>query len=81
MHPMIRRPKLLLQFSAALAMPLAAARAGVLVNLDATILPAGPLATWTNTGSVSGNFTSAGTTTPNVALTTPSAGGGIATLG
>jgi len=33
------------------------ARAGVLVRLDATGLPAGPLASWTNTGSLGGAFT------------------------
>lgn len=33
------------------------ARAAVLVDLDATSLPTGPLITWTNTGTVAGNFT------------------------
>jgi hypothetical protein len=33
------------------------ARADVLVNLDATGLANGPLATWTNTGTISSNFT------------------------
>ena len=34
-----------------------AARAEILVNLDATALPAGPLNLWKNTGSVAGDFT------------------------
>ncbi len=37
-----------------------------LVNLDATQLPEGPLATWDNTGTLEGDFTSAGTTVPQV---------------
>jgi Lamin Tail Domain/CotH kinase protein/Bacterial Ig domain len=41
------------------------ARAGVLVDLDATALPNGPLVTWTNTGSLAGNFTRE-TDTPSV---------------
>lgn len=40
---------------------------GVLVDLDATQLPTGALNTWTNKGSVAGDFTSAGTTVPQVA--------------
>lgn len=32
-------------------------QAGVLVNLDATALPPGPLVSWPNTGSLGGNFT------------------------
>src|SRR5687767_15032459 len=43
------------------------ARAATLVDLDATTLPEGPLATWVNTGSLAGNFTSAGDTVPEVA--------------
>lgn len=73
---MKRAPKLLLKFSAAVAMPLASLDAAVLVNLDATALPAGVLPTWTNTGSLAGNFT--GTGSPQVALMTPGAGGGNA---
>lgn len=38
----------------------------VLINLDATSLPQGPLPTWVNTGTLPGNFTSAGTVTPDV---------------
>ena len=37
-----------------------------LVNLDATQLPEGSLSTWTNTGTTTGNFSSAGTTAPRV---------------
>ncbi|MCB1131174.1 MAG: hypothetical protein KDN05_08595, partial [Verrucomicrobiae bacterium] len=36
-----------------------------LVVLDATSLPNGPLATWTNTGDLTGNFIR-GSTTPSV---------------
>ena len=43
-----------------------ASQAGVLINLDATGLPEGALSTWSNSGSVSGNFTSAGTAAPSV---------------
>jgi hypothetical protein len=38
----------------------------ILVNLDATSRPAGDLATWANTGTLGGNFTSAGATIPKV---------------
>jgi len=41
-------------------------QAAVLVNLDATALPEGPLATWNNTGTVSGNFASSGSAVPAV---------------
>lgn len=42
--------------------------AAVLVNLDATALPLGPLPTWTNTGITSGDFTATGSpTVANVA--------------
>ncbi len=50
----------------ALLLSAATCPAATLINLDATRLPLGPLATWTNTGSLTGNFTSAGTTTPEV---------------
>lgn len=36
------------------------AKAGVLVNLDSTALPEGPLPTWNNSGSVAGVFTASG---------------------
>jgi hypothetical protein len=39
--------------------------AGVLVNLDATALPVGPLTEWTNSGSLGGSFASPGS--PEVA--------------
>lgn len=39
----------------------------ILINLDATQLPEGPLATWTNTGTHPGDFTSDGTEIPQVA--------------
>ena len=41
--------------------------AGVLVNLDATALPAGPITSWTNTGSLGGSFAATGA--PAVAVT------------
>ena len=44
-----------------------AAHAAKLVELDATTLPVGAAATWANTGTLGGNFVSAGTTTPAVA--------------
>src|SRR4051812_34376271 len=44
----------------------ATSRAEILVNLDATQLSEGPLATWTNNGSLIGNFTSAGAVIPQV---------------
>ena len=45
-----------------LALPCLAltAQAGILINLDATSLPLGPLPTWTNTGTVDGGFTASG---------------------
>ncbi len=46
-----RLPSLLLALSCPLALP-----AELLVELDATSLPNGPLETWTNTGSVPGDF-------------------------
>jgi hypothetical protein len=41
-------------------------RAEVLINLDATGLPDGPLSTWLNTGTLPGNFNSAGAVVPQV---------------
>lgn len=38
----------------------------MLVNLDATALPEGPLNTWNNTGTVAGNFASSGSAVPAV---------------
>ena len=40
--------------------------AAVLVSLDSTQLPIGPLNTWTNTGATPGDFTSAGSTAPAI---------------
>lgn len=36
------------------------ARAGILISLDATSLPLGPLPTWANSGSITGDFTANG---------------------
>ena len=69
--------KFLLALSAAAVIPRVHLDAAVLVNLDATALPAGALPTWTNAGSLPGNFTS-GATVPQVALATPGPGGGNA---
>ncbi len=74
-----RKETLLLAGGSSLAAPvtMAAAMIGlshvnsfseVLVNLDATSLPEGPLETWTNTGTVDGDFTSAGTEVPTVSI-------------
>jgi hypothetical protein len=59
-------------FAATASAPLEAA---VLVDLDATSLSPGALPTWINSGSLPGNFTGSATV-PQVALTTPGAGGG-----
>jgi hypothetical protein len=59
-------PKFLLALSAVIALPTAPVAAAVLVNLDATSLPAGALPTWTNAGTIPGNFNSAGTAVPQV---------------
>jgi len=48
----------------------------ILVNLDATSLPEGALATWVNTGTVPGDFTSAGDVVP--AVTTVAGAKGVA---
>ena len=47
----------------------AATQAAVLVDLDATQLPEGPLPTWTNTGATAGDFASSGTAVPAVTTT------------
>ncbi|HVR34512.1 MAG TPA: hypothetical protein VMS21_01530, partial [Methylomirabilota bacterium] len=52
-------------FVACLGIWLPRAQAAVLVNLDATQLTEGPLATWPNSGTVAGDFTATGTL-PNV---------------
>jgi hypothetical protein len=51
----------------------------VLVDLDASQLPTGPLPTWQNHGTATGNFTSAGTAVPEVV--TKDDAKGIAFLG
>jgi hypothetical protein len=38
----------------------------LVINLDATSLAEGPLATWNNSGTVAGNFASSGTAAPSV---------------
>lgn len=45
----------------ALAFLPASAGAEILVNLSASALPDGPVTSWTNTGTVAGNFTASGT--------------------
>jgi hypothetical protein len=57
----------------------AATRGDIVVNLDATQLPEGPLPTWVNSGSLPGNFTSAGTVVPRVS--TIAGGKGVAFIG
>src|SRR5262245_53594203 len=52
----------------------------ILVNLDATQLPTGPLNTWTNTGTVVGNFTSPATAIPNITIPSVPAGAKGVTL-
>jgi hypothetical protein len=56
-------------FVASLGVWLPKAHAAALVDLDATTLPEGPLATWSNAGTVGGDFTSAGDTVPQVTTT------------
>src|SRR5262245_35656446 len=51
----------------------------ILINLDATALTNGPLATWINTGTVPGDFTSAGTVVPEV--TNVLSGKGVSFIG
>src|ERR1044071_6031379 len=54
-------------FVACLGIWLPKSHGGVLVDLDATALSEGALTTWTNKGTVAGDFTSAGDTVPSVA--------------
>ena len=51
----------------------------ILIDLDATSLTNGPLATWINTGSLPGDFTSAGTVVPEV--TNVLSGRGVSFIG
>src|SRR5262245_26173235 len=53
-------------FVAGLGVWLPRGEAATLINLDATGLSPGPLATWVNTGTTAGNFTSDGNVTPEV---------------
>ena len=53
-------------FAAGLGIWLPRTQAATLINLDSTSLPTGPLNTWANTGTVSGDFVSAGDTIPEV---------------
>jgi hypothetical protein len=71
-------------FKSALAVSLSfalcpASFADVIVNLDATSLPAGPVATWTNSGTLGDVFTNAGPVVPQV--TTIAGGTGISFIG
>src|SRR6058998_2030699 len=54
-------------FAACLGIWLPKSEGAVLVDLDATALSEGPLQTWTNKGTVVGNFIAAGTAVPQVA--------------
>jgi hypothetical protein len=73
--------KIPLQTGLLLALPclVLTARASVLVNLDATSLPVGPLPAWTNTGTVAGDFVASGapavTSVAGVKAVTLSGGG------
>jgi hypothetical protein len=55
-------------FAATVGLWLPKAHGAVLVDLDATALPTGALNTWTNTGTVTGNFVSPTNAIPSVAL-------------
>src|SRR6266487_7023615 len=56
----------LLALAVLLCFPALSSFGAVLIDLDARGLSEGPLATWTNTGSVLGDFTSAGAVVPQV---------------
>ena len=56
----------LMALVAMLCFPALSSFGAVLIDLDARGLSEGPLATWTNTGTVLGDFTSAGTVVPQV---------------
>src|ERR1043166_4744526 len=53
-------------FAAFVGLWLPKSYSAVLVDLDSTALPEGPLATWKNNGTTPGDFTSAGSIVPNV---------------
>jgi hypothetical protein len=63
------RPSAAFVFVACLGIWLPRAQAATLVNLDATQLPVGPLNTWTNTGTLVGNFNANQATNPPVVAT------------
>src|SRR2546425_2550975 len=64
------RPSSAFVFVACLGIWLPRCYAATLVDLDATQLPIGPLNTWTNTGTLPGNFTvPTGATVPSVVAT------------
>lgn len=67
MNTHTRLHKLSLISIVALALANHNAFADILVKLDATQLPVGPLDTWVNTGTINSNFTSAGAIIPAVA--------------
>ncbi len=56
-------------FAAAAGLWLPKIHAAILVDLDATALPTGPLASWSNTGTLGGAFTSAGSVVPEIVET------------
>src|SRR5437870_11584507 len=65
--PRLSRRSSAFVFVACLGIWLPRSYAATLVDLDATQLPLGPLNTWTNTGTLPGNFTvPAGATVPSV---------------
>ena len=78
-HSKLSRLARLLVITASVCLPAHVSRADILVNLDATGLPTGPLATWINTGTLPGNFTSAGDVVPSV--TTIAGGKGLSFIG
>src|SRR5436309_12991516 len=68
--PRFVRPSKAFVFVACLGIWLPRSYGATLVDLDATQLPVGPLNTWTNTGTLPGNFTvPTGATVPSVIAT------------
>lgn len=61
------RPRFSFAFAACLGIWLPQTDAAVLVDLDATQLPEGPLSSWKNSGSTAGDFVAPATAIPNVA--------------
>jgi hypothetical protein len=62
----ILRTKFSFAFAAGLGVWLPTAYGEVIIDLDSTQLSLGPLQAWPNSGTVGGEFTSAGVTTPEV---------------